>query len=68
MPEAVEMLSPTPTSFKVRVKRPEELNPQILRLLSSKSAPVMALQEEARTLEQVYLKVMTDARGLEHVQ
>jgi len=29
---------------------------------------VMALQEEARTLEQVYLKVMTDARGLEHVQ
>jgi hypothetical protein len=50
------------------VKRPEEMNPQILKMLSSKSAPVMALQEEARTLEQVYLKVMTEARGLEHVQ
>ncbi len=68
MPEGVEMLSQTPTSFKVRVKRPEEMNPQILKMLSSKSAPVMALQEEARTLEQVYLKVMTEARGLEHVQ
>jgi len=68
MPEGVEMLSQTPTSFKVRVRRPEEMNPQILKLLSSKSAPVMALQEEARTLEQVYLKVMTEARGLEHVQ
>ncbi len=68
MPEGVEMLLQTPTSFKVRVRRPEEMNPQILKLLSSKSAPVMALQEEARTLEQVYLKVMTEARGLEHVQ
>ena len=68
MPEGVEMLSQTPTSFKVRVRRPEEMNPQILKALSSKSAPVMALQEESRTLEQVYLKVMTEARGLEHVQ
>ncbi|MFN8383048.1 MAG: ABC transporter ATP-binding protein [Anaerolineales bacterium] len=68
MPEGVEMLSQTPSSLKVRVKRPEEMNPQILKMLSSKSAPVMAFQEEARTLEQVYLKVMTEARGLEHVQ
>ena len=68
MPEGVEMLSQTPTSLKVRVKRPEEMNPQILKVLSAKSASVMAFQEEARTLEQVYLKVMTEARGLEHVQ
>jgi len=68
MPEGVEMLSQTSTSLKVRVKRPEELNPQILKVLSAKSASVMAFQEEARTLEQVYLKVMTEARGLEHVQ
>jgi 2-dehydropantoate 2-reductase len=64
MPEGVEMLSQTPTSLKVRVKRPEEMNPQILKVLSAKSASVMAFQEEARTLEQVYLKVMTEARGL----
>lgn len=68
MPEGVEMLSQTPSSLKVRVKRPEEMNPQILKMLLSTSAPVMAFQEEARTLEQVYLKVMMEARGLEHVQ
>mgnify|MGYP003407648308 CR=1 FL=1 len=68
MPEGVEMLSQTPTSLKVRVRRPEEMNPQILKILSAKSASVMAFQEEARTLEQVYLKVMTEARGQEHVQ
>ncbi|MBL8102541.1 MAG: DUF4162 domain-containing protein, partial [Anaerolineales bacterium] len=68
MPNGVDLLSQTPTSLKVRVKRPEESNPQILNMLSSKSASVMAFQEEARTLEQVYLKVMTEARGQEHVQ
>ncbi len=68
MPEGVEMLSQTPTSLKVRVRRPEEMNPQILKMLSSKSASVMAFQEESRTLEQVYLKVMAEARGHEHVQ
>ena len=67
MPEGVEMLSQTPTSFKVRVRRPGEMNPILLKMLSAASAPVMALQEEARTLEQVYLKVMTEARGQEHV-
>lgn len=67
LPEGVEMLSQTPTSFKVRVRRPGEMNPILLKMLSAASAPVMALQEEARTLEQVYLKVMTEARGQEHV-
>jgi ABC-2 type transport system ATP-binding protein len=68
LPEDVELLSQTPTSLKVRVKRPQEVNPQILKMLSSKSASVMAFQEEARTLEQVYLKVMAEAKGIEHVQ
>ena len=68
LPEGVQMLSQTAASFKVRVERPQESNPQILRALSAKSAPVMAMQEEPRTLEQVYLKVMADAKGLENVQ
>jgi hypothetical protein len=29
---------------------------------------VVAFQEEPRTLEQVYLKAMAEAKGLEHVQ
>jgi ABC-2 type transport system ATP-binding protein len=68
LPEGVEMLAKTPTSLKVRVKRPQESNPQILKSLFSRSASIMAFQEEPRTLEQVYLKVMADAKGRSHVQ
>jgi len=68
LPKDVETLSRTATSFKVRVERPQESNPQILKALSEVSAPVMAFQEEPRTLEQVYLKVMAEAKGRENVQ
>jgi hypothetical protein len=62
------MLSRTATSLKLRVENPQESNPQILKNLSEKSASVMAFQEEPRTLEQVYLKVMSQAKGSENVQ
>jgi ABC-2 type transport system ATP-binding protein len=68
LPSGVDMLSRTATSFRVRVERPHESNPQILKDLSEKSASVMAFQEEPRTLEQVYLKVMAEAKGRENVQ
>jgi ABC-2 type transport system ATP-binding protein len=68
LPQGVELLSRTATSLKVRVERPQESNPQILQALSAKSASVMAFQEEPRTLEQVYLKVMAEAKGRENVQ
>ena len=68
LPQGVELLSRTGTSLKVRVEKPQESNPQILKDLSAKSASVMAFQEEPRTLEQVYLKVMADAKGRENVQ
>jgi ABC-2 type transport system ATP-binding protein len=67
-PKDVELLSRTATSLKVRVERPHESNPLILKNLSKKSASVMAFQEEPRTLEQVYLKVMAEAKGRENVQ
>ena len=68
LPEDVQLLSQTATSLKVRVPRPQESNPLILRSLSAMSVPVMAIQEEPRTLEQVYLKVMADEKGRENVQ
>ena len=66
LPQGVEKLSATSTRLKVRVEAPQESNPQILKALSA--APVMAFQEEARTLEQVYLKVMAEAKGRDYVQ
>jgi len=68
MPKGVELISKTPTSLKVKVEAAEESNPQLLKMFASKSIPVMALQEETRTLEQVYLKVMAEAKGYEYVQ
>jgi ABC-2 type transport system ATP-binding protein len=67
LPQGVDLLSRTATSLRVRVENPQESNPQILKNLSAKSAAVMAFQEEPRSLEQVYLKVMADAKGNENV-
>lgn len=68
LPKGMELLSKTPTGLKVRVEAPETANPQLMKILSSASAPVVAFQEEVRTLEQVYLKVMAEIKGKEYVQ
>ncbi|HRJ58521.1 MAG TPA: ABC transporter ATP-binding protein [Anaerolineales bacterium] len=68
LPHGVETVSVTPTSLKVRVEAPGDANPQLLKSLSTVSAPLLAFQEETRTLEQVYLKVMAEAKGREYVQ
>jgi ABC-2 type transport system ATP-binding protein len=68
LPNGMELLEKTPTSLKVRVEAPEESNPQLLKRLASMSIPVVSFQEELRTLEQVYLKVMAAAKGKEYVQ
>lgn len=67
LPAGVSLISRTANSLKVRVERPQVSNLIMLNRLSAMAAPVMALQEEPRTLEQVYLKVMTDAKGNAHV-
>jgi ABC-2 type transport system ATP-binding protein len=63
MPDGVHLLSRTANSLKIQVERPEVSNQILVSRLSAASAPVMAFQEEPRTLEQVYLKVMTEAKG-----
>jgi ABC-2 type transport system ATP-binding protein len=68
LPNGMELLEKTPTSLKVRVEAPEESNPQLLKRLASMSIPVVSFQEDLRTLEQVYLKVMAAAKGKEYVQ
>ncbi len=67
LPPGVECLSRTANSMKVRVEQPFESNPVIVNRLSKMSASVMAFQEEPRTLEQVYLKVMSNAKGSTNV-
>ncbi|GAB1472291.1 ABC transporter ATP-binding protein [Chloroflexota bacterium] len=68
LPNGMQMLTKTATSLKVRVEAPEISNPDLMKRLVSMSAPVVAFQEETRTLEQVYLKVMAAAKGKDYVQ
>ncbi len=68
LPKGMELLEKTATSLKVRVEAPGVSNPELMMRLASMSAPVVAFQEEVRTLEQVYLTVMATAKGKEYVQ
>ena len=67
LPEGVELLSRTASSFRLRVSNPLQANPVLLKKLTV-LAPVLSMQPEPRSLEQVYLKVMAEARGQSHVQ
>jgi ABC-2 type transport system ATP-binding protein len=67
LPPGVSLIDRTASSMKFRVERPDEANPQLLQALSTRSAPVVSFQEEPRTLEQVYLKVMTKVKGEAYV-
>jgi ABC-2 type transport system ATP-binding protein len=63
LPSGVTLLDKTATRLKVRVERPQESNPLLINKLSARSAPIMSFQESPRSLEQVYLKVMTEIKG-----
>jgi len=63
LPQGVTLLDRTTTSLKFQVEAPREANPHLMRELTSKSMNVVAFQESPRTLEQVYLNVMAEARG-----
>jgi ABC-2 type transport system ATP-binding protein len=62
-PAGVSLLSRTSNALHIRVEKPQELNSVLIDRLSAMAAPVMAFQEQSRTLEQVYLKVMAGAKG-----
>ena len=63
MPSGVTLIEQSASSLRFRVKRPLEANPLLMHELMSKHAPLMAFQEVPRSLEQVYLKVMTEAQA-----
>jgi ABC-2 type transport system ATP-binding protein len=66
-PPGVALLDRSASRLRLRVERAEVSNPEILKRLSDLSAPVLAFREEPRTLEQVYLKLMADAKGNSNV-
>ncbi len=65
LPVGVDIVSKEAQRASFRANRPEEMNPLLLRELTKLGAPVLALQEKSRSLEQVYLKVMEEAQSIE---
>src|SRR5271157_258290 len=63
-PSGVTLMERSASALRFRVEHPLEANPRLMQELMSKHAPLMAFQEVPRSLEQVYLKVMTDAQTL----
>jgi ABC-2 type transport system ATP-binding protein len=63
MPHGVQMERLDDGGLRFRIERPESANPELVHALSARRAPVVALREVPRTLEQVYLKVMAEAQA-----
>lgn len=62
-PNDVTLLGRSDRGWRLRVAQPEHSNPRLLERLLSQKVPVVSLQEVPRTLEQVYLEVMTQISG-----
>lgn len=66
-PPGIEALVREEKSLRFRTQNPERTNPLLLKELSAQKAPVLTLEKVARSLEQVYLRVMAQA-GKEPLQ
>ncbi len=63
IPIGIEIVAKEATKLRFRSANPIEMNPLLLKELSARQAPILTLQEASRTLEDVYLKAMTEANG-----
>lgn len=62
LPHGVELLQSSPESIRFKVEEPRTANPLLLESLSTVHAPLLTFQEVPRSLEQVYLKVMSEVK------
>ncbi len=60
-PRGMEILAKESLSLRFRSENPKAINPLLLQELIVKEKPVFTLEERSRTLEDVYLKTMTEA-------
>lgn len=64
LPPGVEEVSRSATNLRLKIDAPQAVNPELVRMLASRRAPLVSFQEVPRKLEQVYLKTMADAQGV----
>ena len=64
LPPGVMLSDRSATSLRFRVEAPQEANPRLVSVLTSRHAPLVSFHEVPKKLEQVYLKTMADAQGV----
>jgi ABC-2 type transport system ATP-binding protein len=64
LPDGIALSRSEATRIRFRVEEPWAANPPLIQELTRRGAPVMAVQEVPRTLEQVYLKIMAEAQAV----
>lgn len=64
LPSGVTVASRSATSLRFRVEAPQDVNPKLVHMLTSRNAPLVSFHEVPRKLEQVYLKTMAEAQGV----
>lgn len=66
LPDGVTLKKVEPEGTRFAVEQPQTGNPLLLKALAAVNAPLLTFQEVPRSLEQVYLKVMTEVQGGSH--
>ncbi|HWQ84853.1 MAG TPA: ABC transporter ATP-binding protein [Anaerolineales bacterium] len=59
LPASVELTGSGPDTLRYRTSEPQQDNPEVLRAMLAGGYPVMGLQEVPRSLEDVYLRVIS---------
>ncbi len=65
LPQGARLVAFTPTKIQYATLEPQDVNPQVLRSLLDAGVPVLGLREVQRSLEEVYLKVMSQSQSQE---
>ena len=63
LPRGVEVVAKEAKRLRFRSENAEEINPLLIKEFSKENAPLLTLAEVPQTLEEVYLKVMSEASG-----
>ncbi len=67
LPEEVDLLESGEDWVRYRVSLPEQVNPKVLENLARAGIPVVTLMEVGRSLEEVYLQVVSETGGPEEL-
>ena len=63
LPRGVDVVAKEAKRLRFRSENAEEINPLLIKEFSKENAPLLTLAEVPQTLEEVYLKVMSEASG-----